>query len=440
MSVSRRRLLRTVARALGVPAASAATACAGTPSGPSGHGGPGTQAAGRATGRVELWSIYANSPARPRIEADIERKFPGLSLEVWEAPANSEIPTKLTVAAAGGTPPDAIYINAPFFRDCARHLQPLDAYVRRDAQRIDYDDFLPISPQAATVKGKVMGLGLEVAVRVFWFNTSVFEEKGVPPPVRPGGPSRLTHTEQEALAQQLTFQRGDAPVYGLFVNRAWFEILTYVTGFGGAFLDPDHTKCLLDSPAAIAGMEYAFELVDRKRLSPATGGLATYEQANTVAMAQNNAARAQNLRLTDYGLRWDVGPVVQGPAAPLSFAFVHHAGLVHGAKNPEGAWTAIAEWTGKDANRHWMTGHGWPTARKSYLDTYVKEGEAPPTTRQNVVEWLRVAPVVTMPAGHNGTIQPAAQLILNEAIAGQRTPRDAATALARDVTALLERP
>jgi hypothetical protein len=45
-----------------------------------------------------------------------------------------------------------------------------------------------------------------------------------------------------------------------------------------------------------------------------------------------------------------------------------------------------------------------------------------------------------MPAGHNGTIQPAAQLILNEAIAGQRTPRDAATALARDVTALLERP
>ena len=306
--------------------------------------------------------------------------------------------------------------------------------------QIDYEDYLPISPQAATVKGKVLGLGLEVAVRVFWFCTSVFQEKGLPPPVRPGGPSRIDYTQQEDLARQLTFPRGDASVYGLFVNRGWFEILTYVTGFGGKFLDPDHTRCLLNSPQAVAGMEYAFDLVDRKRLAPASGGIAMHEQANTVAMAQNNAARAQNLRLTDYGLRWDVGPIVQGPAAPLSFAFVHHAGLVQGSKNPEGAWTVIAEWTGKDATPHWMTGHGWPTARKSYLDAYVKDGEAPPATRQNVVEWLKASPVVTMPAGHNGTIQPAAQQILNEAIAGQRTPRDAATALAREVTSLLEKP
>jgi ABC-type glycerol-3-phosphate transport system substrate-binding protein len=188
--------------------------------------------------------------------------------------------------------------------------------------------------------------------------------------------------------------RGAASVYGLFVNRGWFEILTYVTGFEWKFLDPDHTRCLLDSPQAVAGMEYAFDLVDRKRLAPASGGIAMHEQANTVAKAQNNAARAQNVRLTDYGLRWDVGPIGQGPAAPLSFAFVHHAGLVQGSKNPEGAWTVVAEWTGKDATPHWMTGHGWPTARKSYLDAYVKDGEAPPATRQNVVEWLKASPVV----------------------------------------------
>jgi hypothetical protein len=123
----------------------------------------------------------------------------------------------------------------------------------------------------------------------------------------------------------------------------------------------------------------------------------------------------------------------------MTFAFVHHAGVVQGAKNPEGGWTTIAEWTGKDANRHWMTGHGWPTARKSYLDTYVKEGEAPPDNRQNIVEWMKVSPVVTMPAGHNGVIQPLGQKIMNEAIAGQRTPRDAALALAREITPLLEK-
>ena len=436
MPATRRRLLSTLPLAL----TAAATTAACVPGQPGGSSGSSGSAAASPTGKVELWSIYANSPAGPKIKEDIERKYPGLALDVWESPVNSEIPTKLTVAAAGGTPPDCIYINAPFWRDCARLLQPLDAYIKRDAKRIDYDDYLPISPEAATVKGKVMGLGLEVAVRVLWFNKSVFDEKGVPPPVRPGAPSKIDYKQWEETAARLTFPRGDASVYGLFINRGWFEILTYVTAFGGKFLDADHTKCLLDSPQAIAGIEYAFELVDRKRLAPSSGSLDAHEQANTIAMLQNNAARAQNLRRTDYGPRWDVGPIVQGPAAPMTFAFVHHGGIAQGAKNPEGGWTAIAEWTGKDANRHWMAGHGWPTARKSYLETYIKEGTAPPETRQNIMEWMKVSPVVTMPTGHNGNIQPAAQKIMNEAIAGQRTPRDAATALAREITSLLEKP
>lgn len=93
----------------------------------------------------------------------------------------------------------------------------------------------------------------------------------------------------------------------------------------------------------------------------------------------------------------------------------------------------------KDGGRIWMEGHGWPTARQSYLSTWVKEGVAPPTTRQNVVEWMKVPPPVTMPIGTTGQINPAATRLLNEAIEGKRTVRDAADAMAREITNLLER-
>jgi hypothetical protein len=173
-------------------------------------------------------------------------------------------------------------------------------------------------------------------------------------------------------------------------------------------------------------------------VAPPSGGIGTYEADNTLAMALSNAARAQQLRDGEWGQFWDVGPVVQGPAAPLSFAFVHHGGVIASAPNPEGAWTAVTEYTGKAASRLWMAGHGWPTARRSYLDLWVKEGIAPPETRQNVVEWIKVAPLVTFPAGSSGTINPAASALVNEAIAGQRSVRDAATALAREITPILQ--
>ncbi|MGH2371701.1 MAG: hypothetical protein ACRDI2_26310, partial [Chloroflexota bacterium] len=228
-------------------------------------------------------------------------------------------------------------------------------------------------------------------------------------------------------------------VWGMYVYRNWYNILIYVYAAGGQYVDADHTKCLLDSPAAIAGMQYAFDLIDKRRIGPPSGGIASYEAENTLAMAFSNAARAQQLRQQDYGKQWDVGPVVQGDKAPTSFAFVHHAGVVAGAPNPEGAWIAATEYTGKDANRFWMDGHGWPTVRKSYLDLWVKEGEPPPQTPQNVVEWIKVSPLVTFPAGSSGTINPLASTILNEAIDGQRSVKDAASAMAREINAILQR-
>jgi multiple sugar transport system substrate-binding protein len=317
--------------------------------------------------------------------------------------------------------------------------QSIDDFVKRDARKLDVDDFLPIGLQASTIQGKVYGLPLEVAVRVWWFNKGLLVERGVPLPVRPGAPSRVDYTQLEEMAQKLTFPRGEKQVFGLWVHRTWFDVLIYVSGFGGKFLDADHTRCLLDAPPAVAGMEYAFNLVDKRRIGPDSGTIESYEQDGTLAMALGNAARAQNLRQGPHGMQWDVGPVVAGPAAPMSYAFVHHAGVVAGAKNPEGGWTVIGEYTGKDASRFWMEVHGWPAVRKSYLDLYVKEGQPPPETRANLLEWIKVSPLTTFPVGYTANVAPIATRLIGEMNAGQRSVRDTAAALGREITAVLER-
>ena len=391
-----------------------------------------------ASGRVEFWQLYQNSPAAAPVKELFQRKHPNIQVEWVDTPAGQQ-PEKLTVASASGTPPDMTSITAPYFRDNARFYQPIDQFLKRDAKKIDSDDFLPIWSQGSVIKGKTMGLPLEIAARVWWFNKNILQERGIPSPTRQGAPAKLDYKAVEEMAQKLTFTRGDKQVYGLFVTRDWFNILLYVYGFGGRFLDDDHTKCLLDSPQAAAGLEYAHDLVNRRQYAPGTGGIDVYEKENTLGMTYNNAARAQNLRREQHGVQWDTGPVVQGPGAPMTFAFIHQTGVVKDAKNPEGAWTIAAEYSGKDATPFWMEHHGWPTVRKSYLERYIKEGVAPPDTRQNVLEWIKVSPVATFPAGYTANVAPIASKIIGEMNNGQRTPRDAATALGREITPVLEK-
>jgi multiple sugar transport system substrate-binding protein len=218
-------------------------------------------------GKVEFWQLYQNSPAAPQLKELFTRKHPNIQVEWVDTPAAQQ-PEKLTVATAGGTPPDVSSITAPFFGDTSRFYQPLDQFLKRDAKKIDSDDWLPIWQQGSVRKGKTMGLPLEVAVRGWWFNKVLLQERGVPLPTRQGAPAKVDYKQVEEMAQKLTFSKGEKQIYGLFVARNWFDVLMYVYGFGGKFLDADHTKSLLDSPQAAAGLEYAFDLVARRKYGP----------------------------------------------------------------------------------------------------------------------------------------------------------------------------
>ena len=155
-------------------------------------------------------------------------------------------------------------------------------------------------------------------------------------------------------------------------------------------------------------------------------------------MTLGNAALAQNLKLLTNGKDWDTGPVVAGPAAPMSYAFVHAGGVVQGTSNPEAGWIALTAYTGKDAEAFWMDDRGWPTVRQSYLDLWIKNGNEPPTTRQNVLAWAKATSLVTFPHGYNGKIAPVLTQAMQSVMQGKLTVQDAARQAAQQVTALLK--
>src|SRR5215213_2353601 len=106
-AASRRRLLHrlgavaTLGLAGGAPAACSDRRAAPTSTG---------------AGRVEFWQLYQSSPAAPQLKELFARKRPNVQVEWVDVPAGEQ-PGKLTVAAAGGTPPDLSSITAPFFGD-----------------------------------------------------------------------------------------------------------------------------------------------------------------------------------------------------------------------------------------------------------------------------------------------------------------------------------
>jgi hypothetical protein len=55
------------------------------------------------------------------------------------------------------------------------------------------------------------------------------------------------------------------------------------------------------------------------------------------------------------------------------------------------------------------------------------------------MEWIKVAPVLQFPVGYTANVAPIATKLVNEMNTAQRTPRDAAAALGREITAVLEK-
>jgi multiple sugar transport system substrate-binding protein len=354
--------------------------------------------------------------------------------------AQTDIPTKLATAIAGGEPPDAVRLggaaqNALFINN--GHAAALDDW----DPKIGTYDWLPGAQKAVTRDGKMMAVPVNSGVQAFVYNTDLYQKVGLDPANLPKTLDQvLTNCEKIATA-------GGGELWGHFLPTApnyqtgadFF--IAYLWSYGGRDISEDGKTVMLDSPETAEALQWYKSLVDKKGLAAKqmneTQVLNDFLTGNVGSFSTFPATVA---RVTQAPFKTASAPLPAGPKgskSPLGFGSIM---VLKNAKNREGGW-AFASFIGLEASNaaFWNTSFGQLPARYSFReDPSWKEFEQKNPLIPPYVEQQKLAEI-----GYYG---PGAQEIGTEmgkaveaVVFGQKTPKQAAEDAAKASQIILER-
>jgi ABC-type glycerol-3-phosphate transport system substrate-binding protein len=215
-----------------------------------------------AEGKTRLLWVSDDNPVR-RGQIDLFNKLhPDIELKLDPTNAGME---KVIVQCLGGVGPDLF--------DCYDGFQ-LSAYVKsgiaKDVTRqmlsagIDVPNIIwPCVAPNCILDNRVYGSPNNAALDCIWLNKDVFDQTGVPYPT-----GFTSWDELIALGQKLTKrdENGRAKQFGLLAD--WWEWKDFVVMFGGRIYNDDGSRCTVDSPQAIAGVQLIRDLIYQYKIMP----------------------------------------------------------------------------------------------------------------------------------------------------------------------------
>jgi len=213
-------------------------------------------------GKIPLVWVSDDNPTRREQIALFNRLHPGYELRL--DPGNTGM-EKVIVQSLAGVGPDlfdcydayslAAYVRSGVAWDITDQLAKAGIDVHRDV----WPAVLPL----ITRDGRVYGYPTNAAVNAIWINKDLFDRAGVPYPTG-------TWTWQQFLpvARRLTLrdERGRVRQFGLFCD--WYNWPQFVMQWGGRIYTPDGTRCVLDSPQAVEGIQFLHDLMYKYRVMP----------------------------------------------------------------------------------------------------------------------------------------------------------------------------
>src|SRR5262245_44197352 len=204
-----------------------------------------------------------------------EQKFPGAKVEVTNLTSGYD--EKLQSMLAAGTPPDMFRTGGTGWAQYANQgaMAEIGSRVKRD--KYDLSDLIEAAVEQYFWKGKHLGLGSNVGYSLFYYNTALFRENGVPEPSDDWGKPWSWDQFTDALKRVAKRDAGgEAERYG-FTGLSDYHRLMVTNG--ARLTNEEETRTLYDSPEAIETWEWLYDLVhahkvaqsplDQAQLSPA---------------------------------------------------------------------------------------------------------------------------------------------------------------------------
>lgn len=288
-----------------------------------------------------------------KIADGFTRKVPSVTVRPVHVPWG-EIPSKLTTAVAGGTPPDVVMAansNGQLYSYAHSGLvQPLEKVANSTELRRLKDWVHPAIWDLGIYNGKVYGLAMWTQSYAILYNKAHFREVGLDPN---RGPQTLD--ELATYAEKLT--KRDAAAPGGYARLGFYDdwINRWIPVFGGQLMDPSGKKITANHPNNLKALEWLvgwFKRYDAQRISEFRSSFGTLPQgpfaAEKYSMAPDGPWRTRTIKLLtpdlDYGVSYLPSPPDQPGLGCYTYGDIPV--VAADAKQAEGAWKYVQFLTG----------------------------------------------------------------------------------------------
>jgi multiple sugar transport system substrate-binding protein len=307
---------------------------------------------------------------------------------------------------------------------------------------VKQDDYFPFAWEEANYKGKLYALPYGTGGVVMYVNTSLFDAAGVKYPT-----DAWSWDDVRAAAQKLTRPgQGDAGGQWGFVahpHQGETGYLPFVFAYGGAQMNKERTRLLLDQPQTIAAFEWLTDNIYKHRVMPKPGELRRAPGQNDDFMTGKVAlAIAGTWRLSDYVLmqdfQWDMAHVPLAPTTKKRGTTFNEnpVAIPRFTKNPEAAW-ALARFLNEEKAQKIMgeSKRKAPTLKTAVTDPqgFLKPPPANIKVAGDLYAYAQALPFVACPAPMNEALTPELNAIYN----GTKAPADALRAATQAGNAVL---
>jgi multiple sugar transport system substrate-binding protein len=380
-------------------------------------------------------AVGAEGEILARHVARFMEENPGLRVTVQQTPDDATQRHQLYVQwlnAHVGTP-DVLQLDViwtPEFA-AAGWILPLDRFSPETG------DFFPATLEANRWRGRLYALPWFIDVGMLYWRADLLR---APP---------ASLAELVTLARRGTAAPG-GPAYGIVWQGARYEglvtvFLEVLGGFGGAIQTPDG-EIVVNSPQAVAALEYLRDQIVRSRVAPPEV-LTWHEEETRFAFQNGNATFLRNWPYA-YPLMNQPGSRVAGrfavapmPAAPGGEPTAALGGgqlaINAYSRHPEAAWRLLSFLTSPERMLERAEAVGqYPARRSVYRDPRLGGAlAAPPDQVLRIVEQARPRPATPL----YSELSEILQIHLHRALAGQTEPARALAEAAREMDEVVER-
>jgi multiple sugar transport system substrate-binding protein len=441
--LTRRRAVRAAGMALGAGLLAACGAEGGQSNSGSGASAP---APSTAPVTVTMYSRTNEQEAFTKRVEQFQTQFPKIKLDYTPLPGT--YPEVIRTHAAAGTLADVLYLQNLVFEGLAvaNGLRPIDDLIKRD--KVNLGQWYESAVKGFVLDGKQFGLPARGQIQhcYVYYNKDALARAGVKEP-----DEKWTLDDFSLAVDKLT-NRGEER-FGLGMQWGMFaHIVAAARMFGGDFLSPDGKKSLLESPQALQGIQWYWDMWFRRQVAlPKAGEPKDFGDGKVAMLGQMLAGQRSEIRTAvKDAFKWDMVLMPKGPTgrlgADLSIAPVT---LNSKAKAVDQGWETTRWFTDKDtgiALALQKTGSNTPGARKDvYCDErVVNDPDYPRAMLDRVCKAMDLAPTVaySVPANYRqAELEQIVKKYSDGFVKNEMAPSAAVMkAFHTDVQALLDQP